>query len=46
MTAVDPLYRGVFVEQSGRYLFGAVRMKEASAAKPIVDQLRERLLKR
>jgi hypothetical protein len=46
LTAVDPLYRGVFVEQSGPYLIGAVRMKEASAAKPIVEQLRERLLKR
>ena len=46
LTAVDPLYRGVFVEQSGPYLIGAIRMKEASAAKPIVEQLRERLLKR
>ncbi len=45
MTAVDPLYMGVFVEQSGPYLIGAIRMKEASAAKPIVEQLRERLLK-
>ena len=46
LTAVDPLYRGVFVEQSGPYLIGAIRMKEASAAKPIVEQLRVRLLKR
>lgn len=46
LTAVDPLYRGVFVEQSGPYLIGAIRMKEASAAKPIVEQLRKRLLKR
>jgi hypothetical protein len=46
LTAVDPLYRGVFVEQSGPYLIGAIRMKEASAANPIVQQLRERLLKR
>lgn len=46
LTAVDPLYRGVFVEQSGPYLIGAIRMKEASTAKPIVEQLRERLLKR
>ncbi|MEI8173797.1 MAG: DUF6599 family protein [Deltaproteobacteria bacterium] len=46
LIAVDPLYRGVFVEQSGPYLIGAIRMKEASAAKPIVEQLRERLLKR
>ena len=46
LTAVDPLYRGVFAEQSGPYLIGAIRMKEASAAKPIIEQLRERLLKR
>jgi len=46
LTAVDPLYRGVFVEQSGPYLIGAIRMKEASAAKPIFEQLRKRLLKR
>jgi hypothetical protein len=46
LTAIDPLYRGVFVEQSGPNLIGAIRMKEASTAKPIVDQLRKRLLKR
>jgi len=46
LTAVDPLYQGVFVEQSGPYLIGAIRMKEASAAKGIVEQLRERLSKR
>jgi len=46
LTAVDPLYRGVFVEQSGPYLIGAIRMKEASIGKPIVEQMRERLLKR
>jgi hypothetical protein len=46
LTAVDPLYGGVFVEQSGPYLIGAIRMKEASAAKPIVEQLRKRLLRR
>jgi hypothetical protein len=43
LTAVDPLYGGVFVEQSGRYLIGVVRMQEVPAAKRIVDQLRERL---
>ena len=46
LTAVDPLYGGVFVEQSGPNLIGAIRMKKASAAKPILEQLRERLLKR
>jgi len=36
----------VFVEQSGRYLIGAVRVKEISAAKQLVEQLRKRLIKR
>lgn len=43
LTAVDPLYGGVLMEQSGPYLIGAVRMKEAALAKPIVEKLRERL---
>jgi hypothetical protein len=46
LTAVDPLYRGVFVEQAGPYLIGAIRMKEASIGKPIVEKIRDRLLKR
>jgi len=41
--AVDPLYGGVFVEQSGRYIIGVVRLKEPSAARKIIEQLRERL---
>jgi hypothetical protein len=45
LTAVDPLYSGVFVEQSGPHLIGAIRMKETSAVKPIVERMRERLLK-
>ncbi len=45
LTSVDPLYGGVLLEQAGPWLVGAIRMKEASAAKPIVEQLRERLLK-
>jgi hypothetical protein len=46
LTAVDPLYRGVFVEQSGPCLIGAIRMKEASSGNPIVEKIRPRLLKR
>jgi hypothetical protein len=46
LAALDPLYGAVFVEQSGSYLIGMIRMKEATSAKPIVEQLRERLLKR
>jgi hypothetical protein len=40
MTADDPLYGGVLVEQSGPNLIGAIRMKKANAAKPIIEQLR------
>ena len=40
LTADDPLYGGVLVEQSGPNLIGAIRMKKANAAKPIIEQLR------
>jgi hypothetical protein len=43
MVAVDPLYGGVFVERSGRYIIGAVRLKEPSSAAKLIEQLRERL---
>jgi hypothetical protein len=46
LASVDPLYGGVFAEQSGRYLIGVVRVKEISAAKQLVEQLRKRLIKR
>jgi hypothetical protein len=46
MTAVDPMHGGVFIVQSGLYIISATLMKDASAAKAIVDQLRERLAKR
>ncbi len=41
--AVDPLYGGVIVEQSGRYIIGAVRLKEPSSATKLIEQLREKL---
>ena len=43
IAAVDPLYRGVFVEQAGRYIIGAVRVKVPAAAKQLVEQMRGRL---
>jgi len=43
MMAVDPLYGGVIVEQSGRYVIGVVRLKEPSSAAKIIQQLRDRL---
>lgn len=41
--AVDPLYGGVLVEQSGRYIIGAVRIKNTSVAKQLIEQLRGRI---
>ena len=41
--AVDPLYGGVLVEQSGRYIIGAVRVKNTSVAKQLIEQLRGRI---
>jgi hypothetical protein len=43
IAAADPLYRGVFVEQSGRYITGAIRLKYPSAAKKLVEKMRARL---
>jgi hypothetical protein len=45
IAASDPLYRGVYIEQSGRYLIGAIRLKDPSSAKPFVESLRTRLSK-
>ena len=41
--AVDPLYGGVLVEQSGRYVIGAVRVKNTSVAKQLIEQLHGRI---
>ena len=38
----DPLYGKVIVEQSGRYLIGAIRLKDAAAAKPVIEELKNR----
>ncbi len=43
MEAVDPLYGKVFVEQAGRFVIGAVRIKDGPAAKQLVEQLRTRM---
>ena len=37
--AVDPLYGEVLVEQSGCYIIGAVRVKNISVAKQLIEQL-------
>lgn len=41
--AIDPLYQGVSVQQTGRYLIGVVRMKNPAAAKPLLGEMRMRL---
>jgi hypothetical protein len=43
IAASDPLYRGVYIEQSGRYLIGAIRLKDPSTAKPLVEAIQARL---
>jgi hypothetical protein len=42
-TAVDPLYKNVFVRHSGRYLIGVVGFREVSEAELLAEQLQKRL---
>ncbi len=43
LTAIDPLYSGVAVQQTGRYVIGVVRLKNRPAAKPLLEELVSRL---
>lgn len=43
MSAVDPLYGNVSVTQTGRYLIGAVKIKEPVRARRILESLRTKL---
>jgi hypothetical protein len=43
LEAVDPLYGTVLVEQAGRHLVGAVRVKDRIAARQLIEQLRSRI---
>jgi hypothetical protein len=43
LEAPDPLYGAVIVEQAGRFVLGAIRVKDAVAARRILEQLRQRL---
>jgi len=43
VTAIDPLYGRILVEQSGRYITGAVRVKSISVAKQLIEQLHGRI---
>ena len=43
LEARDPLYGNVGVEQAGRYIFGAVRIKDASGAQQLIEKLYKRI---
>jgi hypothetical protein len=43
LKARDPLYGNVVAEQSGRYIFGAVRVKDDSGARQLIEKLYRRL---
>ncbi len=43
LSGVDPLYRGVVVKQVGRFLIGAVKVKEVGKARQLVEEMRRRL---
>jgi hypothetical protein len=45
LEAVDPLYGAVIVQQTGRFLAGAVRVKDRPAAKQLVEQVLARAVK-
>jgi len=43
LEAIDPLYGTVLVELAGRHLIGVIRVKDAGAARILIEQLRPRL---
>jgi hypothetical protein len=45
LEAIDPLYGKVYVEQAGRFVVGAVRIKDVPAAKQLVELVRMRVAK-
>jgi hypothetical protein len=46
LEGADPLYGKVIAEQSGRYLVGAIRLKDAAAVKPIIEEMKARTRER
>lgn len=40
LEGADPLYGKVIVEQSGRYLVGAIRLQDAAVVKPIIEEMK------
>ena len=43
LKARDPMYGNVVVEQSGQYIFGAVRVKDTSGAQQLIEKLYKRI---
>jgi len=43
LKARDPLYGNVVVEQAGRFIYGAVRVKETSGVQQLIETLRKRI---
>ena len=43
LSAIDPLYGGVLVKQSGRYVIGAVRIKNNPLAGRLIEELHGRI---
>jgi hypothetical protein len=39
LVSVDPLYDGVYMEQSGRHLIGAIKVKKRDAARHVIEAL-------
>lgn len=46
LEASDPLYGKVTVEQSGRYLVGAIRLQDAAAIMPVIEEMKARTRER
>jgi len=42
LEGIDPLYGMVYVEQTSRFVIGAVRLKNVPAAKQLVELVRMR----
>ena len=42
LEGIDPLYGKVIVEQSDRYLIGAIRLQDTAAMKPVIEELKNR----
>jgi hypothetical protein len=43
LEAVNPLYGKAYVEQTGRFVIGATRVKDGAFANRLVEQVRERI---